>query len=119
MTTQDFSALLQRTDVKTIAVHDNALTAIHDMLVACEKVAQDHGFGSDVHRPMVESLHKCLNSLFSKGFGNHSYVTKEADLSLYVQDGDTFVYGIVFHRDRKWDNPPAGHQQPGTWSTHS
>lgn len=116
---KDFPALLERDDVKTIAVHDMALDEVRKMFVACEKVAADHGHASDEYRQMVTSLHKCLSALFTVGYGRHTYVTRDGDLSLYIQDGPMFVMGMVFHRNRLWDNPPEGHQQPGTWSLHS
>lgn len=116
---QQFTTLVEREDVKTVAYHDLALDEIREMFVACEGVASDHGFDSAEHIDMVRSLHKCLTNLFRVGFGRQAYITRDGNLSLLVQEGESFVFGMVFHRNRAWDNPPEGHYQPGTWSVHS
>lgn len=119
MQDEQFTALLDRNDVKTIAFHDLAQDEIKNMFIACEKVGVDHGVTSREYTEMVRTLHQCLASILGRsGFSRHAYVTKDSDLSLYVQDG-SFVFGMIFHRNREWDNPPEGHQQPGTWSLHS
>jgi hypothetical protein len=119
MLSDQFPALIERDDVKTLAVHDLALTEIQAMFDATNRVAATHGKTSDEYLNMVTSLNQCLGSLFRVGFGSKSYITRDGNLSLFVQDGDSFVFGMIFHPDHKWDNPPEGYVQPGTWTLHS
>lgn len=115
----DITGLIDRDDVKTIAYHDFALETIVNMIDHPAKVAATFGTDSEEYKEELKSLHDCLKALFRTGFSNQAYVTKDGDLSLYINEGGKFVFGMVFHRNRTYDNPPTGRTQPGTWSLHS
>jgi hypothetical protein len=115
----NIAELAIRDDVKTIAFHDLAMDEIRAMLEHTRKVGEIFGYDNKTYIDEVTSLHNCLSALFRVAWSRNSYVTKDSNLSLYVQEGDVFVFGMIFFRDRTYDNPPEGYVQPGTWSLHS
>lgn len=116
MTTINVQELTSREDTRSIVVHDLAAETIKNMFAQCEKIKDTFGVGEE-YAKAVTSLHHVLGALLRKGWGNAAYVTKEDDLSLYVQE-DGFVFGVIFFRDRKYDGTDK-ERIAGEWSTHS
>jgi hypothetical protein len=134
--TKVFTHLTEREDVKGVWLHDLAADTIRAMFEHCEQmlsyddlyqfiVPMDQAELAIFHEKCVEhyhaavrSLHHCLAQLLRKGFAAEAYVTKDGPLSLYVQEGDVFVFGIIFHRDRSYDDTPFAGRY-GDWSCHS
>ena len=122
MTTKTFDRLRTQEDVRTLYIHQLAADAIKSMFGQCQKIKVAFGVGEEYGKAVL-SLHHCLAALLGRGFSTEAYVTKEnefngAGLSLFVQEGDAFVFGIVWFRDRSYDDTPkAG--IAGEWSTHS
>ena len=120
MTTERFDELRTREDVRTLYIHEQAGLTITRMLERCELIKNTWGTGEEFTKA-VTSLHHCLAALLRTGFSNEAYITKENDdigLSLYVQEGEAFVFGIVWFRNRSYDNTPLSGIS-GEWSTHS
>lgn len=106
-----------RDDVKAIYVHDRAMETIQAMIAHTEKIKVTFGLGKE-YTTAALSLHHALFSLFRLGFARECLVTKDGDLSLYVQEGTAFVYGIVWFRDRAYDGTDK-EGIAGDWSLHS
>lgn len=134
-------------------IHDLHLTRdAVDVITACERRLSDlgrgYGWESEIYLTASHTWHRCLAGLFSMGFGADTHVAADGPMSLFVKSASGFVYGIIFHADRRHctvdgcgatihddgttntgrGNPPAHqHQpsypldaaQPGQWSVHS
>jgi hypothetical protein len=105
-----------RADVKTVAIHQMAAEAIKAMIAHNAAVGTEYGYHSDEYREQVESFGYCIGQIFVKTFSNHAYVTLDGEMSLFINEGDIFCYGMIFHRNRALDGRPV---VPGTWSLHS
>lgn len=116
---EDFTRLLTDPEVKTIHFSDRALETIKAMARHTEQVKACFGGESKVYLDEVESFVRVVSQILSFGFAKNQHVTRDGELSLLVNGGGVFVFGVVFFRDRKYDNPPEGQVQPGTWSCHS
>lgn len=72
---------------------------------ACEVHLRDlaayFGPDSDIYRQALSSWHAQLVGLFSTGLGDHRTVHRDGELSLVVTTSGGFVYGIVFHGQRR------------------
>ena len=119
--TKQYLQLVEQEDVKALFVHEKAIEAIGRMHDQVALIGRTFGENSQEYRDAAVSLMHCLWSLFRFGWGDQSYVTKERGddgLSLFVQAGPSFVYGIIWFRNRRDDGTSlAG--IAGTWSTHS
>lgn len=115
----DFKHLADDPEVKVFYIHEKALDTIEAMTLHTAQVRNIFGAESPEYIEEASSLLQVMRQMFSFGFHRAQYVTRDGDLSLYVNEGDIFVFGVIFHRNRKYDNPPAGAVQPGSWSCHS
>lgn len=102
---------------KAVYVHDAAGETINAMLQHVEKIRQTYG-PYDEYIKANTSLHHALGSLFRLGFARECHVCRDGDLSLVVQEGESFVFGIVFFRDRAYDGTDR-EGLAGEWSLHS
>lgn len=120
--TKGFEDLRTRDDVRTLYIHDQAGETMRRMFAQVEKIKETFGPHAEYERA-VTTLHQCLANLLRIGFSREAYVTKELDydkngLTLYIQEGDVFVFGIVWFRERMYDDTDrAG--IAGSWSCHS
>jgi hypothetical protein len=124
-----------------------------DVIDACTRhiagLGSSYGRASDIYREALTSWHHCLPSLFTMNFGADTHISADGDLSLFVSCASGFVYGVIFHGQRRRctvtgcratirddgtvDQPnepttddhehqpsyPIGVPQPGNWSLHS
>ena len=76
-----------------------------DEITACDRHLQALGtfFGpdSDVYRTALDSWHRQLANLFSTGRGSVCSVQRDGRFSLYVTASSGFVYGVIFHGQRR------------------
>ena len=118
--TIDTQLMLDSEEHKTFFISDRAMTVIGDMFTRTREVGEVFGYDSKVYIDMATSLNHCLSQVLTRtGFGRRMTIAKDGELSLFCNEDDAFVFGMVFFRDRTYDNPPAGKPQPGTWSLHS
>ncbi len=116
MTDTVFASAREQEDVKALYLHDKAGETIRAMF---EHVEQIHTLcGEREYRKAVSSLHHCLANMLRRSWSNEAMVTKDGNLGLLVQEGDRFVFGIVWFRDRSKDGT-ALEGVPGEWSCHS
>lgn len=114
--------LLADPDTKTFFISDKGMATIERMFDRVREVGTTFGYDSEEYRKTSDSLHHCLKTVLTRrGFGNRMSIVTDGPLSLYCNEDDAFVFGMVFHRDRRYDDPPAGREnaQPGEWSLHS
>lgn len=117
--TLDVEYLLNAEDWKTFYIHDKAMAEIGAMFTRVAQVKERFGAGSEEYQKMVDSLHACLSKVFTRtGFSRHMAITADGPLSLYCNENNAFVFGMVFFRDRAYDDTPDK-PQPGDWSLHS
>lgn len=76
-----------------------------DVIAACEARIQDlgqhYGFTSQYYQDALHSFHRQLVRLFSMSMGADTSISKDGDLSLFVRMGSGFVFGVIFHEDRR------------------
>jgi hypothetical protein len=124
-----------------------------DVIGACARHIADlgtcYGRDSDIYRDALTSWHHCLPSLFTTHFGADTHITVDGTLSLFVACANGYVYGVIFHGQRRrctvagctatirddgtvhqpneptpgdhehQPSYPIGSPQPGNWSLHS
>jgi hypothetical protein len=72
-------------------------------------LGQFYGHDSQVYLDALESWHAQLSHLFALGFGAHTQVSRDGDLSLFVRTGCGLVYAVVFHgQHRRCTDPECG-----------
>lgn len=134
-------------DWHKIKVHRMATETIAEMHKRVQDLGIHYGVDHKWTTDAMQSLVWNLSQLFGMFFGSESTITKDSDLSLFVQTSSGFVYGMIFHRvyrhcttcgvtqgyetyaiedhrvicgrdKHSWD---YGEDQPvpGTWSFHS
>lgn len=88
----------------------------------CAELGRYFGEDSREYREAVESWQRLLSQVFSMAFGPQTRVSRDGDLSLLVSTASGFVYGIIFHRDRRYctaDGCKAVINDDGTAWTYS
>lgn len=113
----DTTELLARDDVKAFFITHDAIAVIDEMVRLTRAVAAHYGTGSTEYTDQVESLLNCLRHIFGRtAFGQRMRITKDGERSLFCNEDDRFVYGMIFFRDKSKDGAEV---VPGTWSLHS
>ena len=76
-----------------------------DVIAACnqrvEAIGQAFGYDSDRYRRAEQSWRRQVSTMFGMFFGGESRVTRDGELSLLVVTGGGFVYGLIFHAERR------------------
>jgi len=115
----NFADLLTDPDTKVCYIHQKALDTLQAMVNHSKTVGRTFGLQSPEYTAEASSLIAAVGQIFTFGFDRQQHVTRDGELSLLVNEAGAFVFGVVFFPDRKYDNPPEGYVQPGTWSCHS
>jgi hypothetical protein len=67
----------------------------------CADLGRYYGQDSREYRQAVASWQHSISQVFSMAFGPQSHVSRDGDLSLLVSTGSGFIYGIIFHPERR------------------
>ena len=102
---------------KTLVWDERALEVLQAMRTRVDQVGTYFGERSPEYAKTAASLASALGNITMKGFADTARISRDGDLSLYVVEG-SFHYGVIFFRDRKYDNDPEV-PAPGEWSFHS
>lgn len=88
--------------MKTVIYHDSAIETMSAMHEHVLKLRSYFGSTSSRYTEAAERLAHVLRSISLQGFGDHAEVTKDGDLSLFVNEGrGSYVYGIIWHGERR------------------
>jgi hypothetical protein len=123
-----------------------------DVIAACDAHVQAlgacYGQDSQIYLDALHSWHYQLTLLFNMNMGADTHISKDGTLSLFVATASGYMFGIIFHGDRRHctvdgcgvtihddgttptrNEPAAEHEhipsypldavQPGQWSYHS
>jgi hypothetical protein len=113
----DTAPLLDRDDIKAFFISHPAMEVIAAMFTHTQQVATTYGRDSTEHTRHADSLAHCLTAVLTRtGFGNRIVISKDGELSLYCNEDNQFVFGMIFHPDRSTTDAAVA---PGTWSLHS
>jgi hypothetical protein len=113
----DTDDLLARDDVKAFFITHDAITVIDEMFRLTRAVANRYGAESKEYTDQIETLSGCLRHIFGRpGLGRRMFITKEGERSLFCNEDNALVFGMIFFRDRSKDGAEI---VPGTWSLHS
>jgi hypothetical protein len=142
------SRVHHRPEVHTLEVSREAIDAIAAADAHIHALSTHYGRDPDTYLDALESWHRHLSHLFDLGFGAHTRVSRDGDLSLFVHTACGLVYAVIFHgQHRRCTDPacgaliadhgatsaftstvldhehtptyPLGAPRPGTWSSHS
>lgn len=94
-------------DTHTLSVNKRAVDTIVSM---GEHVAKLGAYFGPAHKYTVDaslSLNKNITQMFSMFFGGETHVTRDGELSLFVQTKTGFVYGLIFHGHRRMCTVPT------------
>jgi hypothetical protein len=87
---------------KTVVYTESAIETISAMYGHVYKLRQHYGPGSKEYTEASERLAHVMHSVVMTGFGDHATVSKDGDLSLFVNEGHgSYVYGIIWHGTRR------------------
>jgi hypothetical protein len=87
---------------KTIIYHESAITTISAMHHHVHLLRAHYGPRSKEYTEASERLAHVLHSIVMAGFSDYAEVTKDGDLSLFVNEGrGTYVYGVVWHGTKR------------------
>ena len=96
-----------RPQVHTLQVSSEAIDAIDAADAHIHALGTWYGRDSDTYRDALESWHRHLSHLFALGFGAHTRVSRDGDLSLFVHTGCGLVYAVIFHGQQRRCTDPA------------
>ena len=98
-----------RPEVHILEVSREAIDAIDAADAHIHALGTWYGRDSDTYLDALESWHRHLSHLFALGFGAHTRVSRDGDLSLFVQTACGLVYAVIFHRQyRRCTDPACG-----------
>jgi hypothetical protein len=87
---------------KTVVYTESAITTIGAMNNHVHKLRAHYGPGSSEHTEAAERLAHVMHTIIMAGFSNHAVVSKDGDLSLFVNEGaGSYVYGIIWHGTKR------------------
>jgi hypothetical protein len=96
-----------RPTVHTLEVSRDATDAIAAADNHIHALGSWYGRDSRVYLDALESWHRYLSRLFALGFGAHTRVSRDGDLSLFVHTESGFVYAVIFHSAHRRCTDPA------------
>jgi hypothetical protein len=92
---------MTESDTHTLHVNKRAVDTIVKMGNHVQELAlyfgPEHNYTTDASL----SLNNNLTKMFSTFFGGDTHVTRDSELSLFVQSKSGFVYGLIFHGHRR------------------
>jgi hypothetical protein len=95
-----------RPQVHTLQVSREAIDAIAAADAHIHALATHYGRDSDTYLDALDSWHRHLSHLFALGFGAHTRISRDGDLSLFVRTACGLVYAVIFHgEDRRCTDP--------------
>ena len=96
-----------RPQVHTLEVSLEAIDAIDAADAHLHELGTWYGRDSDTYLDALESWHRHLSHLFALGFGAHTRVSRDGQLSLFVQTACGLVYAVIFHGEYRRCTDPA------------
>lgn len=91
----------ERASSLLIEVHRDAVDTIRDCEAHIQALGAAYGERSSQYQDASASWRRQVGALFSIGFGARTVVRRDGPLSLYVSTAGGFVFGIVFHGERR------------------
>ena len=96
-----------RPAVHTLEVSRDAIDVIAAADTHLHALGEFYGRDSDTYRDALHSWHRHLSHLFAMGFGAHTRVSRDRELSLHVQTACGLVYAVIFHGEYRRCTDPA------------
>jgi hypothetical protein len=96
-----------RPQVHTLQVSREAIDAIAAADAHIHALGTWYGRDSHIYLDALGSWHRNLSHLFTLGFGAHTRVSRDGELSLFVQTACGLVYGVIFHGAHRRCTDPA------------
>ena len=96
-----------RPEVHTLEVSREAIDAIDAADTHIHALGEFYGRDSDTYLDALESWHRHLSHLYALGFGAHTRVSRDGDLSLFVDTACGLVYAVIFHGQQRRCADPA------------
>lgn len=87
---------------KTVVYRESALPTISAMYEHVYELKSHYGAQSAEHLEAAERLAHVMHTIVMAGFADRAEVTRDGDLSLFVNEGSgTYVYGVIWHGTRR------------------
>lgn len=87
---------------KTVVYSESAIATISAMNNHVHLLRSHYGPSSSEHTEAAERLAHVMHTIIMAGFSNQATVSKDGDLSLFVNEGNgTYVYGIIWHGTKR------------------